>query len=352
MKTPSPIVRAIDVGFGNTKFTTKNYRDGMGCDLFPSIAPLTPAALLKNDEMLTGGRIVNVNVSGQTYTIGKDVRTASTTSTVRILDERYPESDVYLALVMGALYEMREETIDLLVLGLPMNTYSKFQLSLAKRMKGKHTIPNPARKKNSFAPAEITVTVKTVKVIPQAIGAFLNYSVHKGLNDALQNQLNLVVDVGRGTLDWFVSQGTQPIVARSGATFGGVAKIALTVAEREDPSLKDNQSIMDRIEAALHTKQPILISRKPVDIWAKHEGVIKKAITDPIQKMVFGLGELKDIDNILVTGGGSSLYMNELVNVFGAGEFIVDDEPIFANVKGFQLAGEQYLLQNPQVAAA
>jgi len=47
--TTSQAVRAIDVGFGNTKFVLNPAASGIQCSLFPSLAPLAT-----NDD-LTGG---------------------------------------------------------------------------------------------------------------------------------------------------------------------------------------------------------------------------------------------------------------------------------------------------------
>lgn len=355
-KSRETVVRSIDVGYGNTKFSTTNYSAGCGLELFPSLAPSTTKrqSVDKTGSMLSVGNVIEIQVEGARYAVGKDVINAASTSNIRTLESNYPLTAVYEALVKGALYHMVEklpdETIDLLVLGLPLNTYDTFRSPLRKKMVGKHYIPNPRRTADANAPSEIAINVADVIVIPQPIGAFLAYSVPRGLNNALAKQINLVLDIGRGTLDWFVSRGNRPLAPRCGAYYGGVAKIASAVADAEDPTIRDNLSLMESIEECLHTNVPVFIRSKPVDLVNKHRGEIEKAIKESVSAMSGKIGDLRDITNVLVTGGGANLFLPEIQKVFPDYDLIVDKNPVFSNVTGFQLAGEEWISKQQTAA--
>lgn len=201
------IVQAIDVGHGNCKSTTKSCEEGFGLNLFPSIAPQSRSKEIRGSGYFSTGNCFDVPIDGSVYIVGPDVEKEASTSTMRIVDDSFCLSDTYLALVRGCLSLLKKPHVDMLVLGLPLTNYESHHIRLREKMRGGHQIFNPDRLKNAKAPEFMSVEVKNVRVYPQPVGAFLNYTIPRGLYDTMSKQTNLIIDVGLGTLDWFVAEG-------------------------------------------------------------------------------------------------------------------------------------------------
>jgi plasmid segregation protein ParM len=118
------IIRAIDVGYGNTKFC----HGDKGCDHFPSIATLT----MKSGIGLSAGGtikrdVIEVESDGSNYLVGKDgIETLSARDDRgRFLNASYAETAQHLALFRGALTYLDVPEIDVIVSGLPVKNYTK-----------------------------------------------------------------------------------------------------------------------------------------------------------------------------------------------------------------------------------
>ena len=86
----SPVVRAIDVGYGNTKFTTLVTGSDIQCGLFPSLAPQASTGPDLAAGLMQRRNTVVVEVEGVKYEVGKDARLAQDASHGRVLD---PDAD-------------------------------------------------------------------------------------------------------------------------------------------------------------------------------------------------------------------------------------------------------------------
>lgn len=335
------IVRSIDTGHGNTKFTTMHSVDGFGCDMFPSIAPQSRSNNLSGG-VFTSGKCIEVPIDGARHIVGKDSSKDAISSTQRIVDKGFSLSNVYLALVRGALSYMQQPKIDLLVLGLPLTTYQSHRELLREKMVGGHMIFNPARATNSLAPEFMSVEVSSVRVVPQPVGAFFNYSLPRGLFTSMNDQRNLVLDVGFGTFDWFVADGNTPIKGRCGANQGGISSVVNAVADAFGSDLKSNFEMMNRIDKALRNRSSFMCNGKEVDLMKLYWTTAENAIRESISSMLEGIGALQDIDNIILTGGGANLFYDEVVKAIPSHIIVKEDNPVFSNVQGFQAVGEMW----------
>ena len=132
------IVRAVDVGYGNTKYVTQAEGGSIRCAHFASAAPATagqPGAALGDKR-----RTLGIAIGDLTYEVGPDAHLAAELYQTRQMHDGYCETPEYLALTRGALGFMKIERIDLLVLGLPVATYKTRRASLERRMKGVHPL--------------------------------------------------------------------------------------------------------------------------------------------------------------------------------------------------------------------
>lgn len=337
-----PVTRSIDVGYGNTKFTTSpmNSHFKCGVEVFPSIVPLATKSMKISGGMLSTFEYIELGVDGGSYIVGKDAEYHADASTTRILDNEYSLTAQYMALVRGALYYMREPRIDVLVLGLPITTYESHRERLRDRIVGSHTVPNWLRKQNPAAPENVIVQVCNVKVLPQPVGAFFNHTVPRNIYEKMRDEINLTIDVGHGTLDWFLAQGSAMKKARCGGHPSGVSRTLSAIAAAMRVSV-GNLGVTSKLDHALQHSTPVKIAGKIYNL-EEFESVIRTSIRSSLARMSESLGTFDDVDNILLTGGGARLFLDELQRIIPSREIIVDNDSIYSNVRGFQMAGEQW----------
>lgn len=131
-------VRAIDVGYFQTKFTLGRQRGGGNggpiiTDFFPSIAPkVEPARPVVTGPMSAPLKGRPIRIGDIDYFVGRDLRFYASSTAPRSIGENFSESATYKALTYGALDQMAAKSgsfgleIEHLVVGLPCNTISKY----------------------------------------------------------------------------------------------------------------------------------------------------------------------------------------------------------------------------------
>lgn len=341
-------VRAIDVGYFSVKYTLgrKQTEDGsvIETDLFPSLAPrISGNAVMETPGTgRTDGCIVEVD--GVRYFVGRGADYYSTGLEPRPVLEDYCESDKYLALMRGALHYMAldagassELIIDRLVLGLPLNTYSKYRDSLRSRAQGEHLLGSLSGD-NSHR----RVTVKAVDVIVQPQGALLNFGFQKERRTA--DGWTLVVDPGGGTLDWYLSRGQEPNWQRSGAYPKSMLACANAVADRINPKWKDQFEIMQRIDTAIRDGNQSFKVRGIDYCLDDYRQSIDAVLEESVKYMLGVVGPTDSLDQLLLTGGGAKLFYRYIAETYPdlAPIIQIDRDSVFSNVRGFQVAGEYF----------
>lgn len=339
-------VRAIDVGYFSVKYTLgRKQVEGVSqleTDLFPSLAPRMSGNKVIASPGTARADGCFVNVDGVNYFVGRGADFFSTGLEPRPVLDNYCESDKYLALMRGALHYMaldagatNELVIDRLVLGLPLNTFARYNQSLRLRAQGEHLLGG-LNNDGSMR----RVTVRAVDVIVQPQGALLNFGMQKARGGA--DGWTLVVDPGGGTLDWYLSRGQEPNWQRSGAYPKSMLACANAVADRINPNWKNQYEIMERIDRAIRDgKESFKV--QGVDYRLEEYSQSIEAVLEEAVKYMFGVvGPTDSLDNILLTGGGAKLFHRYLSAHYPEFRNIMqlDENPVFSNVRGFQIAGE------------
>ena len=321
------IVRAIDVGYGNTKLCFG--RDGaeIRCMHFPSIASLY-TGMDRGEGVMTKKDLVEVESNGSHYLVGRDsIDTLSARDDRgRTLLANYIDTPQHLALFRGALTYLGESSIDLLVSGLPVNYYAQHKDKLAEKLKGEHLYPDGKK-----------VMVKGAWIIPQPIGGFINYFMGTNQADNLIGLKSLTIDVGWYTVDWLVCRGLKLQDERSGSAQGGMSLILEKLTQLISEDRKAPFSDINIVDAGIRNGFKARIQGKEYDF----SHLIKKMdayITTAIQSVISSVGSLDDIDVIVLVGGGASCYRTMLEELLKR-EIIVPEDSINSNVKGFYLAG-------------
>jgi plasmid segregation protein ParM len=331
------VVRAIDGGYGRFKLVEGRTQSEIRCEMFPSLAPLVTTDA-RDDEFLTKRNTVRVVVNGNTYEVGQDVVLAQGGYVNgRLLSEEYSLSDQYRALMYGALKIMNKKEIDVLVLGLPLNTHRAYKDKLAAAYTGRFDLDGTR-----------TVQINKVLVVPQPVGALYDYAISTKQLASMRGETTLVIDPGYLTLDWLVTKDLKVNEVRSGALpHAGMANVLRDIAEaiaRDIGRSVDELGSIERIDTALRLGQPLKLFGEVRDI----QGYIKigqRRIADPVQQMLESVTSLGDIDNVILSGGGSFIYAEVLRTLLKRSNVIEIADPAYANVRGFQLVGEMWLKQ-------
>src|SRR6202162_2837636 len=100
------IVRAVDVGFGNTKYVTGCSNEEIRCGYFPPVA-YPSARDLSTLPTSERRKTVAVPIDGLFYEVGPEVNLAADTFRATQIHDRYTETPEYTALLRGALSLMK-----------------------------------------------------------------------------------------------------------------------------------------------------------------------------------------------------------------------------------------------------
>lgn len=349
MKPDTPVVvdvRAIDVGYFSIKLSLGRKLVGdsstIATALFPSLAPRLPAGLTPQSALHGKPDGCVVAVEDVNYFVGRDAILYSSGREPREVLADYSQTDKYLALMRGALHYIFQDAqakselvIRHLVLGLPLNTFGENRDKLAKRAMGEHLLPDPIH-----PGAHRRITVERASVIVQPQGALVSYAANH--TKTFQDGWVLVVDPGGGTLDWYVARGRLPNWQRSGAYPKSMLACAYAVADKIDATWRDNFEIIERIDKAIRENAPSFKTGGQTYELSNFATGIEAVLKESTDKMVAKLGSLDNLDTILFTGGGAKVYHDFFSKRYPklAPIMAMDDDPVFANVKGFHVAGE------------
>lgn len=338
----------LDIGFHTTKFTTGTSSTPGGTvintDSFPSLAPqLTGANAAKYQGVGIDG--VFIELEGKSFLVGRAAEAAIDGSgQVRAANTNYSETSTYKALFLGALAQMAKHqgatgslTIQWLTMGLPVSTVMTHRKQVEAMAKGTHEVPYPGKPGHS-----IKVNIKNALVISQPQGALI-YHCQK-LGSQMSNETVLILDMGGGTFDWFISTKMVPNFGLSNSINKGTLESSAAVLEKLvtqeslDPVYKDNPSLLERVDQSMRNGSPTIgimgrkLALEPHLPLA--DSVVKSALADMSTRLGTAMGS---IEQVLLTGGGAPLVKRNIATALPAVAQMVqmDDEPVMSNVKGF-----------------
>ncbi len=323
------IVRAVDVGFGNTKYVTSCASNEIRCATFPSVA-YPSARDLSTVPAAERRKTVAVPIDGLFYEVGPEVNLAADTFRATQMHDRYTETPEYAALLRGALNLMKVGTIDLLVVGLPVAAFAAKKAALEKVMTGKHEVGGGR-----------TVMVRKALAVAQPQGALVYYaSLHQKLQ-AIENEQSLVIDPGARTFDWLVTRGMRLVQKKSHSINRGMFDILQAIATEISDDIGTPYRDFDAIDTALRTGKSPVIYQKPYDM--SHLMPIARTIAQQaVSSMMQWIEASYSFQNIILVGGGAFLFKTAVKDAFPKHKIHEIKDPIYANVKGFQIAGMNY----------
>ena len=231
---------------------------------------------------------------------------------------------------------MKVETVDLLVVGLPVAQFLAKRAALQKAMTGTFEV---GRKRK--------IVVKKALVVPQPQGALFWYAAQSGKMETMQRK-TLVMDVGARTFDWLVTRGMRVVPKMSDSVNRGVSDILRHIADAIGAEIKEDYRDLDAVDAALRSGRILRLYQRDHDL-KKFDPFIRKVADQALISVLGRLDGAQDLENIILVGGGAYLYMKAVKRRFPKHTILEVDEPMYANVRGFQLLGEQYVRERPEL---
>jgi plasmid segregation protein ParM len=324
----SSIVRAVDVGFGNTKFVLSHIPGaGIRCGVFPSLCAVAGAVDVSSG-FFARRDTVTVQVDGNTYECGPDVRLALGTHTSRCLHKNFVDTAEYIALMRTALSYVNQPSLGLLAVGLPVSLLHSKSAVLRQRLEGTHEVADGK-----------VVEISKVLVLAQPIGGFIDYALGHGLYRQFRQQTNLIIDPGFFTVDWVVARGLQPVPRRCGSFAGGMHTVLRHLSHAVSDDFQVDLDDLTLMDEALRTGSLNLFG-KTIAI-EKYLSSARPVIDEAVNAVVNSVGDGRDVDNVVIVGGGAQFYRESICRRFPSHSVTLASEPAFANVRGFQLAGEE-----------
>jgi plasmid segregation protein ParM len=328
-------VAAVDVGYRTTKFTLGSAES---CSSFLSIAARVTheRATTVGVEKLDG---VTINVNGNDYFVGPDAQYRSNGRDALTVLDKFSTSEEYTALTHGALHyiagnasrNLRDvSTVEIqhLVAGLPLNTHKEFHKLVRDQLVGRHEI------------AGRTIEIKKATVVMQPQGALVAFT-EKNKSAAVRETNSLVLDLGGGTFDWFLSLGIKPVFDRSGAHPKGMLACVFYVCDKIKAGLRNDPLMVERVDKAIRSgAKTVKVAGQDWDL-EPHMAGVRAILQECINVMLASVANLDVIDQIVITGGGGELLREELEAMMPAYKHMmrIEPDPVFANVRGFHLIG-------------
>ena len=331
------IVRAVDVGFGNTKYVCSINGTDVRCAHFPSLA--YPSARQPAARPGEKRKTVAIPVNGLYYEVGPDVRLAADTFRATQLHDRYTETPEYMALLRGALALMRVEVIDLLVLGLPVSTLAGRRAFVEKLATGDHDVGGGRQ-----------VRVRKTLVVAQPQGALVHYAAQHQKLDVISMEQSLIIDPGSRTFDWLVARGMRLVQKQSHSLNRGVFDVLQVIATEISEEIGASYTDLDAIDQALRLGKKLMIYQRQHDL-AKWAPIAQTVAQQAVSSMMQWIGADYTFQNIILVGGGAFLFKKAVKDAFPRHRIHEVKDPLYANVRGFQLAGINYVLSGLSVPA-
>jgi plasmid segregation protein ParM len=350
----SKTILAADVGYGNTKavWSKPGTRspDSIGEICFRSIAPVSFNPEFFALSGVGAGALdrVLVPIDGLHHIVGPD---ATITGGVRTLDPDYVNRGEYRALLAGAIHYMMKSTgriaqsLDVLAVGLPVSNFMGKRAALKGVVSKVHHVPVPASLRHLAGGKDlIDVVAKKVMVLPQPFGALrlaLDASMAGDLFDE-EDEVNLVIDPGYNTFDWFLSRGLDPELEHCGSFPGGVSQIIKEVSHAAGLRLGSGDVNFADAELALSTGVLNLGGRK-LD-FTPYRAVAQHAAQRVVDEFLASFNpERIGVSKIFLAGGGAMHYLEPIRRRLPEFDVTAEADSVMSNARGFWLLANDLL---------
>lgn len=317
----------IDLGYGFVKAY-----DGQNEYIFPSTvgvgSDLRFKSLLINQRNPTDNLVITVD--GKKYFVGELAKRQS--QIVSRFLGKYRVEDIntkILFLAALGLFVKNDGQKFNVVTGLPVDYYQSYRDDLAELIQGTHNI--------SFGyvnnEKEMTITVDRLQIIPQPFGTLYSQYLESDGSFRDEDAENLkigIVDVGYKTSDFALAEGLEFVDKQSKSSEIALATANSLIAQSIQEKYKiekENYELDEIIESG-----SLRVEGITNDISGFKEQAFKM-VADKIATEVNSIWDKKEIDVIMLTGGGGKAIAEYFLAKFS--QAVLVSNPQFANVRGY-----------------
>jgi plasmid segregation protein ParM len=217
--------------------------------------------------------------------------------------------------------------IDRLVTGLPVAQYqgTARRERLRAMLTGTHQV-TPQRQ----------VEVAAVDILPQPAGAYLDMTRDATAAEAFEEARTLVIDPGFFSVDWVLIDGGELRSANSGSTTNAMS---LLIEAADDLIQQEHGARLgrDQIEKAIRLGSArVKLFGEPIELAPYIAAAAKRTTAVALAAVRQSMrGERREVDVILLAGGGAAVYADATRDAFPKARVVVPEAPVLANVRGF-----------------
>lgn len=254
----------------------------------------------------------------------------------RVVHDKYPASETYLALFLATIDECCENAgttvINRLVTGLPVNQArdEKEVAALTQRLQGVHEVSNGR-----------VIEVQEVVVIAQPIGTL--YDVHSTYDrpKLLERGNVLVFDVGFYSCDWVLFCSGDLVRDSSDSSMEAMSVFIKAINDAIVSELGGKGPGSDKIEMALREGETeIVYNGNELNLETFMERAAATVCRAALAKLQAGQ-RFQDsaIDFVILSGGGGAFYGPAISEILPDSKLLAPNEPVVSNSIGFWCQG-------------
>ncbi len=330
-------IRAVDVGFGSVKGVSNKTIE------YPAvIGDFRPIRFSTGMEKVDRVKSLCVEYSGRKYFLG-DMAYQQSIARATMGDDRFTSPEG-MALMLGTLVLLAdnpEEDINLIT-GLPVNSFSKKKEEYTRALKGRHQIK--LLQPNGDWSTVYTVNIREVKVIPQPVGTIF-WALLDSKGQIRNKEYSIgklgVLDIGAHTVDLARTNDLE-FIDRESTSFNDIGLFTAYQELSFELQHKLGVQITPEEMSTYINRGYIKVDGKQISIHQEKESVFQAA-SDKIVSRAINTWSLWDLDKVLITGGGSLVLKDYLINSFDKySQIEFCDDGTLTNCLGYHRYGQRF----------
>ena len=185
------------------------------------------------------------------------------------------------------------------------------------------------------------MTIHKTLALAQPQGALVYYAATHQKMATIEHEQSLIIDPGARTFDWLAARGMRLVLKASDSVTRGVSHVLRSIASDIGTDIGTPYTDLDAIDRALRTGQRLRVYQKAYDL-AKLMPIAHSVAQRAVGAMLESIPADYSFQNIILVGGGAFLFKNAVKQAFPKHRIAEMKEPMYANVRGFQIAGMNY----------
>ena len=253
--------------------------------------------------------VVTVEVNNFFFTVGRDSLYIEGPPAKTNWGAFSPGSIGQLALIRTALWYLQQPTIDLLILGLPIQMIHHHQTALDQGLLGEHWLPHFFKGMGNHLHSHSRVEVRQAIVMPRSVIALFAAALE---HSVITEADTLVLDFNLDTLDILCASKMRPIKGQQahipGGTSGFITQLSRSILESRVNT--NNHFIAQeptQADGFIHiTKTPLRLDQQAC-FRPDHLNIARQVIENYLDQAIALLPSMEKMQLAVLTGSGAHL---------------------------------------------